>query len=195
MSAVFCKDIFDGIYVNVRGSYIANLYSSKTKSTNYTKNINEDENSNVKDIIDPKGEMGIFGRVEDTAYNETVTEKLERKDEGEVMSYIRLDLEEKLPFIMASFCSNLSVLDKAYRKWKGMDEQGTFSEYAIKTSEAFPLCERFVYPCIMFASSMVLMDIDEKMSDEFYEKYVSLISLINSEIPLERLSTVEKYPY
>ena len=54
MSAVFCKDIFDGIYVNVRGSYIANLYSSKTKSTNYTKNINEDENSNVKDIIDPK---------------------------------------------------------------------------------------------------------------------------------------------
>lgn len=195
MSEVTCRDIFNAVYINVKGSYIARLYSTKTKSTTYTKNINEDENHEEREKSDLACVINLDSKVSDTSYRETVSETLDREDESEVMSQIRLDLDEKTPYIIASFCSNASALDKAYRKWKGYDDQEGFSEYMLEQDKVFPLSERFVYPCIMYVSSMALIDIDEKMSDSFYDKYVSLISSITKEIPFECLSTVEKYSY
>ena len=195
MSDVACRDIFNGVYINVKGSYIANLYSSKTKSTTYLKTINEDENLEKQEKTDPVSLVNINARVSNTTLNETVSETVDRQDESEVLAKIRLDIDEKFPYIIASFCSNTATLDRAYRKLNGFLEQPAFSEYILEQDQIFPLSERFVYPCIMYISSMVLIDIDEKMSDLFYDKYVSLISSITKEIPLECLSTVEKYPY
>ena len=195
MSDVACRDIFNAVYINVKGSYITNLYSSKTKTTNYLKSINEDEHLEEKKTTDPVSLLNFNATVSDTMLNETVSETVERQDESEVLSKIRLDIDEKFPYIIASFCSNTATLDRAFRKLNGFAEQPAFSEYVLEQDQVFPLSERFIYPCIMYVSSMVLIDIDEKMSDSFYDKYVSLISLITKEIPLECLSTVEKYPY
>lgn len=195
MGNVTCREIFNGVYINVRGSYISNLYSAKTKSNKYKKNTNEDENLEINKTNEPEIVYNIKGNVVDISFEETTTEALVRQEESEVLSKIRLDLDEKVPYVIASFCSNLSTLDKVYRKWKGYKEQNEFSAYMLEQDEEFPLSERFVYPCIMYISSMVLIDIDEKMSDAFYEKYASLVSLIAKEIPLDCLSTVEKYPH
>ena len=193
MSKVTCQDIFNGVYINVKGCYIEKLYSTKKKATTYTKNINEDENHEKVDKSALATVVNIDSLVSDTSYQETVSESLDRKEESEVMSQIRLDLDEKFPYIIASFCSNSSNLDKAYRKYMGLEEQNEFSAYMIEQSEVFPLSERFVYPCIMYVSSMALIDIDEKMSDMFYGKYTTLLSSITREIPFECLKTVEKY--
>ncbi len=193
MSKVTCQDIFNGVYINVKGCYIEKLYSTKKKATTYTKNINEDENHEKVDKSALATVVNIDSLVSDTSYQETVSESLDRKEESEVMSQIRLDLDEKFPYIIASFCSNSSNLDKAYRKYMGLEEQNEFSAYMIEQSEVFPLSERFIYPCVMYVSSMALIDIDEKMSDMFYGKYTTLLSSIAREIPFERLKTVEKY--
>ncbi len=193
MSKVTCQDIFNGVYINVKGCYIEKLYSTKKKATTYTKNINEDENHEKVDKSALATVVNIDSLVSDTSYQETVSESLDRKEESEVMSQIRLDLDEKFPYIIASFCSNSSNLDKAYRKYMGLEEQNEFSAYMIEQSEVFPLSERFIYPCIMYVSSMALIDIDEKMSDMFYGKYSTLLSSIVREIPFECLKTVEKY--
>jgi hypothetical protein len=131
---------------------------------------------------------------EDTA-NETIVERVERDSETDVAEKIGEDLEEKFPYVLAAACSNLAAIDREYRKMKGLDEQEKFCEFILETSDAFPLCDRFVYPCIMYVSSMVLIDVNEEKSDDFYEKYASLVSQIVSELPCELTSVVEKYPY
>lgn len=193
MSKITCQDIFNGVYINVKGCYIEKLYSTKTKATTYKKNINEDENHEEITKSAVPSVVNIDSLVSDTSYQETVSESLSRKEESEVMAQIRLDLDEKFPYIVASFCSNASALDKAYRKHMDFEEQDEFSAYMIDQTEVFPLSERFVYPCIMYVSSMALMDIDEKKSDAFYDKYASVMSLIEKDIPFECLETVEKY--
>lgn len=193
MSKISCRDIFNGVYINVKGSYISSLYSAKTKSTKYKKNTNQDENLETNKKNEPEIVYDINAKIVDVSFDQTVTETVERKDESEVLTLIRLDLDEKLPYVIASFCSNAAELDKVYRKWKNYDEQGEFSSYMLEQDDDFPLSERFVYPCIMYGSSMALIDIDEKMSDAFYEKYAALISSITREIPFECIETVEKY--
>lgn len=78
---------------------------------------------------------------------------------------------------------------------RAYDAQTEFSEFVIDVIDEFPLSERFAFPCIMFVSSMILIDIDEDKSDTFYDKYATAVSLITSEIPFECGSTAEKYPY
>ena len=190
-----CRDIFNAIYVYVRGSYITSLFSSKVKSKTESENVDLNENLKKTKTIEPQGETNVNTKKTTGASTETVTETVDRMEEMEVADKIRMDIDEKFPFAMASVCSNLATIDREYRKFVGESAQPKFSEYMIPISEDFPLCERFVFPAIMYVSSMVLMDIDEKKSDDFYDKYACAISQIISELPSEHTSTIEKYPY
>lgn len=195
MAKVECRDIFNAVYIYVRGSYISSLFSSKTK-TKISITLDTEDDTEVVKREDALNMVTTTDQRENAKdLNETVMEKVERDDESEVADKIRMDLEEKFPFALASVCSNLAVIDKEYRKMRGYENQPTFSEYIIETSEDFPLSERFVFPAIMYVSSIVLMDIDEKRSDDFYDKYASAVSKVVSELQFEKGVTVEKYPY
>ena len=195
MGNVLCRDIFNAVFINVRGSYISSLYSSKTKSKTVETGGNYVVISEENDLPELNMESSRTSKDFSDNVNELITEKIERQEDAEITAKIRSDIEEKFPFIMGSFCSNLATVDREYRKFKGYDEQAEFSEFMIETGDEFPLCERFAFPCVMFVSSMVLIDIDEKKSDDFYEKYASTVAQIVSEIPYESSSIVEKYPY
>lgn len=195
MVVVECRDIFNGVYSNVKNSYIEKWYSSTVKSKTSNKGINEDENLTMSKTDSPIGEKNVNDREVTETFSETVSEGTERKSESEVASKIRADIDEKFPFIIASACSNLATLDKRYRQIKGYDEQESFSEFVLEMTERFPLSDRFVYPCVMYISSMLLIDIDEKKSDMFYKKYVDTVKSITEEIPFESENVVEKYPY
>ena len=195
MVIVECRDIFNGVYSNVKNSYIEKWYSSTVKSKTSNKGINEDENLTMSKTDSPIGENNVNDREVTETFSETVSEGTERKSESEVASKIRADIDEKFPFIIASACSNLATLDKRYRQIKGYDEQESFSEFVLEMTERFPLSDRFVYPCVMYISSMLLIDIDEKKSDMFYKKYVDTVKIITEEIPFESENVVEKYPY
>jgi DNA-binding Lrp family transcriptional regulator len=195
MSNVTCREIFNAVYVNVRESYIDKLYSTKIQSKSSNESKEEDTRSSSSKDASSGETLSSDLVMMQGLMNGEVRERVERMDESEVADKIRADIEEKLPFALASVCANLATLDKEYRREKGYEDQTEFSEFVIETSDDFPLSDRFAFPCIMYVSSMVLIDIDEKKSDEFYDKYASSVSRISLEIPFLSGSTVEKYPY
>ena len=195
MAGVKCKDIFQAVYVNVRGSYINSFYTSKVKSRSTSEERSEDEDLQKTLTDEPKSEKNFNTKEVLDNSSETVKESIERLAEEDVVADIRLDLEGKFPFALGAVCNNLATIDKLYREHKGHDEQEEFSEYFIDIEDMFPLSEVFVYPCIMFVSSMALIDVDEERSDDFYDKYASSVSAIVSQIPYKTSKMVEKYPY
>ena len=195
MSNMECRDIFNAVYTNVRESYIQALYSVKTKTKALTSSVTTETTSNVTKNSELNTQNTTEDRENSNNTNETVTEKIERDQGSEIVAKIRSDIEEKFPFVLASACSNLATIDRAYRKMKGYEEQPEFSEFILETTDEFPLSDRFAFPCIMYVSSMVLIDINEKKSDDFYEKYASSVTQIVSELPCESSAIVEKYPY
>ena len=195
MTAFKCKDIFNAVYNNVKGVYVSNFYSSKVQTKTLNENLTEDETLQMDSTDVPKSEMNTNTREVEGSKTQTVKESIQRDGEAKTMASIRIELEDKFPFAHGSVCSNLAQLDRKYRALKGYDEQQAFSECFIDVTEDFPLCDRFVFSCIMYISSILLIDVDEKKSDDFYEKYVSAVTEIISEIPCTLNSIVEKYPY
>ncbi len=195
MAELNCIDIFDAVYVNVKRSYLAEYDAVKIKNKTVSESNTEDERLTKTELSDPVTVTNINSLEAEGATTETVRESVERVEEASVVADIRQEIEEKFPFIMASFCGNLAKLDEIYRKLRGDDPQPEFSSYFIDVSDDFPLSERFVFAAIMYASSLVLIDLNEKKSDDFYEKYVDSVSGIANEIGFLSGSTVEKYPY
>lgn len=195
MANVECRDIFNAVYTYVRGSYISNLYSKKVKTTIENSVNTEDRCDESSKDAELAMDLSRYQKEGAKDANISVNEKIEREDESKVADKIRMDIDEKFPFALASVCSNLAVVDKEYRKMKEMDEQPAFSEYILEVDEEFPLADRFVFPAIMYVSSMVLIDVDEKKSDDYYDKYASSVSKIISELHFDMGTTVEKYPY
>lgn len=144
---------------------------------------------------DPKSETNKNIKENTTTSTETVKETIERKHDDQTLMDIRYELEQKLPYALATVCCDLAELDRMYRKMKNLDPQPSFSEHFIDVVDDFPLCERFFFSCVMFVSSMALIDVDEERSDDFYDKYATSVSQITTEIPFECASTVERYPY
>jgi hypothetical protein len=98
MSNVECRDIFNAVYVNVRGSYIESFYSSKQRTkTSLANSVTEDysEKNTVAATSCENVRKEIQG--EDTA-NETIVERVERDSETDGADKIGEDLEEKFPY-------------------------------------------------------------------------------------------------
>ena len=195
MATFECKDIFNAVYNNVKGIYISNFYSSKMQTKTVNENLSENETLHMDSTDVPKSETNTNTREVDGNTTQTIKESIQRDGEAKTLATIQMELEDKFPFALGSVCSNLAQIDKKYRVLKGYDEQEAFSECFIDVIDEFPLCDRFVFSCIMYISSIVLIDVDEKKSDDFYEKYVSSVAEIIAEIPCALNSIVEKYPY
>ena len=190
-----CRDILDAVFINVRGSFIDKFYSSIVKSRTLKESSSVDEDLTRNTTSEPilVTEDNVREAVGETT--ETVREEVERSMDEDIMLDIRLELEERMPYALASACASLAMLDRKYREIRGEGEQPSFSEFYLEVGDDFPLSERFVFPCVMFVSSMMLLDIDEDKSDSFYEKYALSVTQIVSEMPFEGKGIVERYPY
>ena len=195
MPMMDCRDILDAVYLQVCDSYIAYFYSSDIKSKTVSESHDASENLKKTETSEPVAATTTTTKQSANDFTETVKSGVERSKEEDVRSEIRLNVQEKFPYALATVCANLARLDKMYRRLKGLEEQPKFSEYFLDVGDTFPLSDRFVFPCIMFVSSIVLMDINEKRSDKYYKKYVETAKSIALEIPCEIASIVEKYPY
>lgn len=105
------------------------------------------------------------------------------------------EFEERLPFLIAACCSELSLLDLAYRKAFGEEKQHYFSGLYIGIDDVFPLSERFVSPVTLYCASMILTDVDSEMSDTLFDKYADSVSSISASVPFNSESITEKYIY
>lgn len=120
MAGVTCRDIFNAVYINVRESYISNLYSSKSKIKTLTESLTEEENLAMTETSEPVGETNVNSKQIGTTVSENITESVQRTSESEVANKIRSDVEEKFPFALATVCGNLAALDREYRSLKGL---------------------------------------------------------------------------
>ena len=195
MPMLDCREILDAVFAQVKDAYVLHFYSSKVKSTTLSENASIDEELKMTAFDDPKSETNINSRESTGASTETVKENLEFVTDNKTLVNIRYEIEEKFPYALATVCSNLAKFDRMYRQMKNYGEQPSFSEFCLRVGDDFPLCERFVFPCVMFVASMVLIDIDDKKSDAFYDKYATTLTQIVSEMPFECGSMVERYPY
>ena len=190
-----CRDILDAVYSYVKDIYIAKYYSAEVKNKISNESRMANESLKEKEDGDIATTTNTNVKELNVNFSENVRSKIERESEYEVGIIIRQNVQEKMSFALASVCANLAKLDRMYRELKGCESQPEFSEYYLDIADDFPLSERFVFPCVMFVSSMVLVDVDEKQSDKFYDKYACSVSEIASEFCMESESIVEKYPY
>ena len=195
MAAIDCLDIFDAVYSNTKRSFLQKFDTVKVKSKTFEKSSAEEESLNKPTLSEPVTVTEINNSSVEDSGTETVKESVERVKESDAAIQIRKEIEEKFPYALASACSELEHLDKAYRNLVSDEPQGEFSHYYIDITDTFPLSERFVFPCIMYVSSMMLIDVDEKKSDTFFAKYADCVSSISSQIPFEAEKIAEKYPY
>lgn len=195
MAGSTVRDIFNAVCLTVKRSFLQSCDIVNVKSKTMNSEDSEEENLKKTITVEPQTTIALNTKDISGTVVETVKESVERVDEQTAMADIEREIEEKFPYALGSVCGNLAELDKLYRKAHGREEQVEFSQYFIDVENEFPLCDVFVHPCVMFISSMMLIDVNEKRSDVFYDRYASAVSKIAHEIPPEIKSTVEKYPF
>lgn len=195
MAAIDCLDIFDAVYSNTKRCFLEKLDTVKVRSKTVTQNSAEDEQKSKATVGEPATVTEINSVESEGSVTETVKESVERVSESDATVRIRKEIEEKFPYALASVCAELQKLDLLYRERTGGEAQGEFSHYFIDVTDKFPLSEIFVFPCIMYISSFIVIDVDEKKSDALFEKYTRSVSSISALMPFETGKTVEKYPY
>lgn len=194
MSAPTTKDIFDGVLALVKRSYLE-VFNVSVKSKTVEESGTEEGTDSKSVLSEPVSETKVSTKDQSASLTETVRESIQSGDEVALTPGIKREIETKFPYALGAVCSNLGALDALYRSAHGIEGQAEFSHFYIDVADEFPLCEAFASPCMMFVASMMLLDVDEKKSDAFYDKYALLVRRIADSLPLECAPTVEKYPY
>jgi len=195
MSKISCADIFHAVLLNIKKAMLDSYDTVNVKSKTVSSTGEDEKNDSVARTNEPYTETHVITSNETSSGTETVKESIERVKEKDVILDIQSELENKFPFALGVVCGNLATLDRQYRKVHGLEEQGEFSTFFLDVDNDFPLSDRFAYPSVLFVSSMMLIDVDDNISDAYYEKYADIVSKIVLEIPFENSSTAEKYPY
>ena len=104
------------------------------------------------------------------------------------------DYEERAPYLIASFCSSNSSLDKKIRKAEKLPEALKFSPVYLSLEIEFPLCDKLTGAASLYTASMLIIDEDSDLSDSLYDKYcdaVASLSAIYSMEDINHISTRE----
>lgn len=109
----------------------------------------------------------------------------ERESIGDVS-----DLEERSPYILASFCSLCKSLDKKLRQRDSLEAQGKFSAVKLKLSDTFPLCDTLISPAAAYLASMLIADENPSLSESLYDKYCDSIATLGAECNCSAITNV-----
>lgn len=102
------------------------------------------------------------------------------------------DYEERAPYLLAAFCSEIADVDKNFRRAEGTQAPIHDSIY-LDLDADFPLSERFGTAASLYLAAMLILDSDEERSDSLYEKYCDSISSIADSIPACSEPIVNRY--
>lgn len=103
------------------------------------------------------------------------------------------DLEERAPFILASFCSTCKTLDKKLRARDLLEAQGKFSSVKLSLENEFPLCDTLSAPAAVYLASMLVIDENPTLSESLYDKYCDAIATIGAECSCSAINDVYFY--
>ena len=103
------------------------------------------------------------------------------------------DYEERAPYIVATFCSDVRGTDAAVRKLIGADEAEDFSPVYIPLESDFPLLDTFAGCAALYLSAMLVIDYDAELYDRLFAQYCDTISTVCSKVTGVCENTVNKY--
>lgn len=93
------------------------------------------------------------------------------------------DLEERAPYLLASFCSEASEVDRYLRQSEGLGGAVHFTRVCIGLDEPFPLLERLAPLGGLYLAAMLALDEDNDLSDRLYERYCDGMTALQCGIP------------
>jgi hypothetical protein len=99
------------------------------------------------------------------------------------------DYEERAPYLLASFCSLASEVDKRIRRMEEIEDQISFSPAFLSLDSTFPLCDRLVPTAALYLAAMLVIDENDTLSDSLYDKYCDAIASISSIVGLASSSS------
>ena len=103
------------------------------------------------------------------------------------------DYEERAPYLIATFCNEITEIDNAVRKALGIEKKSEFDRVWLDLEEEFPMLDRFVSVAAKYLAAMLVIDEDTDLSDKLYEMYCDAISAIRSQIPCIIEKTANRY--
>ena len=90
------------------------------------------------------------------------------------------DYEERVPYLIAAFCTEVQERDKLWRDSFNLDAQSTWNPVFISLDTEFPLSERFASAAAFYVAAMLVIESDEELSDKLYDRFCDAISTIDS---------------
>lgn len=103
------------------------------------------------------------------------------------------DYEERAPYILASFCNEVSDIDALFRKHLNLPAVSKFENFFLDLEADFPLLEKFAATAAKYLAAMLVIDEDSELSDRLFAMYCDAISLIKNELPMSLEKIVDKY--
>ena len=100
------------------------------------------------------------------------------------------DLEERAPFILATFCATCKTLDKKLRARDSLVSQSKFSSVKLELQSEFPLCDALSAPAAIYLASMLVIDENPSLSESLYDKYCDNIATIGAECSCSAINDV-----
>ena len=90
------------------------------------------------------------------------------------------DLEERAPYLIASFCCSAKEIDVTLRKAETLEAQQSFNSVFLELDAEFPLCDRLSSCASLYVAAMLIIDEDPELSDSLYDKYCAAIAPLSS---------------
>ena len=101
------------------------------------------------------------------------------------------DYEERAEYILPAFYCTVKSIDKKLRKAQGKEAQPTFSAVHASLEHEFPLLDCFASPAALYLAAMLVIEVDQELSDSLYDKYCDGIASIAAYTSCEPIS--QKY--
>ena len=89
------------------------------------------------------------------------------------------DYEERAPYILAAFCTEMTALSRHLSAKNGNEYDPVF----LPLDDTFPLAGRLSAAATMYLAAMLILESDEERSDKLYAQYCDAVSRISDEIP------------
>ena len=104
------------------------------------------------------------------------------------------DYEERAPYIIAAFCTDVRETDEAWREaTEGDDSDTPWSSVRIGLDANFPLSDRFAPSAAYYLAAILVLESNEALSDRLYDKCSDAVSRIRDGIPCETVPIINKY--
>lgn len=105
------------------------------------------------------------------------------------------DFEERAPYLLANFCTELFDRDSAIRHFLGEAQGEEFQSVFLPLESDFPLLSRFAPAAAIYLAAMLIADDNQEFHEKLYERYCDTISSVCENISAISEKILNRYFY